>query len=130
LLAESGRDLLIGGLRYHQEANSREGAQRLMQGWSVARLSDLNNMETLWAASEALSGYADARAEIATAPPTLVAIVRPILAEGARDGRWAMEAVRSGDFPDFYLKPALAGMEFLSELKQSISPQSATLRAT
>jgi hypothetical protein len=93
-----------------------------MQGWSLARLSDLNSMETLWAASEALSGYADAREELAITPPTLVAIVRPILAEGARDGRWAMDAVRASDFPDFYLKPALAGMEFLAELKRSVSP--------
>jgi hypothetical protein len=121
LLAESGRDLLIGGLRHHQEGQCKTGAQRLMQGWSLARLSDLHSMETLWAASEALSGYADARAEFATAPPRLVSIVRPILAEGARDGRWAMDAVRTSDFPDFYLKPALAGMEFLAELKLSSS---------
>ena|GEM_PF-3273284 len=121
LLAESGRDLLIGGLRHHEAGRCKAGAQRLMQGWSVARLSDLHSMETLWAASEALSGYADARVEIATAPPGLVSIVLPILAEGARDGRWAMDAVRTSDFPEFYLKPALAGMEFLAELKRTSS---------
>ena len=130
LLAESGRDVLIGGLRHREEGECKRGAQRLMQGWSLARLSDLNDLETLWAASEALSGYADARAEIATAPPELVSVVRPILAEGARDGRWAMEAVRTGDLPDFYLKPALAGMEFLAELKQSLPPRTHGLHAT
>ena len=130
LLAESGRDVLIGGLRHREERDCKRGAQRLMQGWSLARLSDFNDLETLWAASEALSGYADARTEIATAPPELVSVVWPILAEGARDGRWAMEAVRTGDLPDFYLTPALAGMEFLAELKQSLPLPSRTVHAT
>jgi tetratricopeptide (TPR) repeat protein len=130
LLAESGRDVLIGGLRHREERDCKRGAQRLMQGWSLARLSDFNDLETLWAASEALSGYADARTEIATAPPELVSVVWPILAEGARDGRWAMEAVRTGDLLDFYLTPALAGMEFLAELKQSLPLPSRTVHAT
>ena len=127
LLAESGRDLLIGGLRHGEVAQCVRGARRLTQGWSVARLSNLNDLEVLRTASEALGGYADARVEMATASPELVAMVRPILAEGARDGRWAVDAVRTSDLPDFYKTPALAGMEFLAELKLTLQPQTRSL---
>lgn len=119
LLAESGCALLVLGLRRGDTESAREGAHRLLNGWSFARLLNPADPEALLASAQALGGFALAKEEVSRSP-NLAPPVRAILAEGARDGRWTSEAVEASDLPDDYLLPALRGIKFLHEMKEDI----------
>ncbi len=124
LLAESGRALLVLGLRRGDGASAREGAHRLLNGWSFARSLNPADPQALLASAHALGGFGDAKDEVSLSPPDLAMPIRAILAEGARDGRWTAEAVQASDLPDDYLLPALRGIEFLHEMKEGILRES------
>ncbi|MCC6999823.1 MAG: hypothetical protein IT370_34795, partial [Deltaproteobacteria bacterium] len=121
MLVESGRDFLVVGLNQGRESESLDGARRLLHGLCLARTARLDNPETIWSLASAFGGYADAKDALAAARPRgLAARVRPILAEAARDGRLAIQAIEQADLPEFYSGPARAGIAFLRELRADL----------